>query len=100
GSPLITGSNQYLTLDHAITADGQTLVQEVNDSHMAESDSSKSARVGTRKNQDYDVLSFGARNDGITLNTNIIQAAIDFISEHGGGRLIFPPGRYVSGSIY
>ena len=50
--------------------------------------------------KDYDVLDFGARADGTTLNTTIIQAAIDYISTHGGGRLVFKPGVYVTGSIY
>ena len=47
--------------------------------------------------QDYDVLDFGAKNDGISLNTNVIQHAIDYISENGGGRLIFNSGVFVSG---
>jgi len=50
--------------------------------------------------KDYNILNFGAKNDGITLNTTTIQAAIDYITEHGGGRLVFEPGVYVTGSIY
>lgn len=50
--------------------------------------------------QDYDVLDFGAKNDGVSLNTNIIQHAIDYISENGGGRLVFNSGVFISGSIY
>lgn len=50
--------------------------------------------------KDYDILNFGAKNDGVTLNTNIIQSAIDYISDNGGGRLVFVPGIYVTGSIY
>lgn len=50
--------------------------------------------------KDFDVLSFGAKSDGITLNTSIIQGAIDYITENGGGRLVFEPGRYVIGTIY
>ncbi|MFT3948672.1 MAG: glycosyl hydrolase family 28 protein [Agriterribacter sp.] len=49
---------------------------------------------------DYNVVDFGARPDGIALNTNIIQGAIDFITTHGGGRLVFNKGTYLSGSIY
>ena len=43
---------------------------------------------------------FGAKADGLTLNTMAIQSAIDTASEHGGGRVIVGPGRYVTGSIY
>lgn len=50
--------------------------------------------------RDYDVTGFGAINDGITLNTNIIQAAIDYINENGGGRLVFDSGVYITGTIY
>ena len=52
------------------------------------------------KAKDYRVTDFGAKADGTTLNTNIIQHAIDHISSHGGGTLIFGPGRYLTGTIY
>ncbi|SHF97680.1 Polygalacturonase [Mariniphaga anaerophila] len=50
--------------------------------------------------KDYFVSDFGAKADGTTLNTRTIQSAINFISEKGGGRLIFQVGNYVTGSIY
>ncbi len=50
--------------------------------------------------KDYKVKDFGAKADGITINTRIIQKAIDYIHENGGGRLIFEAGNYVTGSIY
>ena len=50
--------------------------------------------------KDYLATDFGAVGDGTTLNTASIQAAIDFISSNGGGRLVFTPGEYVSGTIY
>ncbi len=50
--------------------------------------------------KDYRVDDFGAVPDGVTLNTRIIQYAVDKIHEEGGGRLIFPLGRYVSGTIH
>lgn len=50
--------------------------------------------------KDYDAQSFGAKNNGTTLNTAIIQGAIDFITENGGGRLVFDSGVYITGSVY
>lgn len=50
--------------------------------------------------KDYNAKDFGARNDGVTLNSTIVQAAIDYISENGGGRLVFDSGVYIMGSVY
>lgn len=49
--------------------------------------------------KDYNASIFGIKSDGITLNTGSIQRAIDFISEEGGGRLMFYVGRYLTGTI-
>ena len=50
--------------------------------------------------KDYTVSSFGAKADGVTINTCTIQKAIDYISENGGGRLVFEAGNWVTGTIY
>jgi polygalacturonase len=50
--------------------------------------------------KEYKISDFGAKADGITLNTCTIQKAINYISENGGGRLVFEAGNYVTGSIY
>ena len=50
--------------------------------------------------KDYNVSDFGAKADGTTVNTRTIQRAIDYVSENGGGRLVFQVGNYVTGSIY
>ena len=49
--------------------------------------------------KDYKASLFGAKSDGITLNTSSIQHAVDFISGNGGGRLVFYVGRYLTGSV-
>jgi hypothetical protein len=49
---------------------------------------------------DYNIREFGAVGDGIFQNSRIIQHAIDYVHAHGGGRLVFYPGTYVTGSIY
>lgn len=54
----------------------------------------------TASARDYNVTDFGAKADGTTLNTNIIQHAIDYVSAQGGGTVVFTPGRYLTGTIY
>ena len=49
---------------------------------------------------DYNASMFGIKSNGTTLNTRSIQKAIDFISEKGGGRLVFYVGRYLTGTIH
>jgi len=48
---------------------------------------------------DVDITRFGAVGDGKTLNTAFIQKAIDACNKSGGGRVVFPAGRYLSGTI-
>jgi polygalacturonase len=47
----------------------------------------------------FDITSFGAKGDGITLNTLAIQAAIDSLASLGGGTVIIPEGRFLSGCL-
>ncbi|MCL1850611.1 MAG: glycosyl hydrolase family 28 protein [Bacteroidetes bacterium] len=53
-----------------------------------------------QEQKDYKASLWDIRSDGQTLNTNSIQKAIDYISENGGGRLVFYVGRYLTGTIY
>lgn len=48
----------------------------------------------------YNVLEHGVRPDGKTLNTRTIQAVIDQATENGGGVVYFPPGRYLTGTVF
>jgi polygalacturonase len=50
--------------------------------------------------EDYDVRDFGATADGVSVNSRVIQHAIDYVNSHGGGRLVFGAGTYVTGSFY
>jgi len=50
-------------------------------------------------NKKYIVTNYGAVNDGKTLNTQAIQKAIDEASQNGGGLVVFPKGKYLTGSI-
>ena len=42
----------------------------------------------------YNVRDFGAVGDGVADDTAAIQRAIDYITEHNGGTLFFPIGKY------
>ncbi len=48
----------------------------------------------------FRVQDFGAVADGATLNTAAIQKAIDTCSASGGGSVLFPPGAYLSGTLF
>ncbi|MFV0289554.1 MAG: glycoside hydrolase family 28 protein [Mangrovibacterium sp.] len=48
----------------------------------------------------YDVTKHGVQKDSTIVQTNVIQAIIDEISENGGGELCFPEGTYLSGSLF
>ena len=51
--------------------------------------------------KDYNVLDFGAKADGTTLDTQAVQQAIDLCSKDGGGQVLIPSGKVVLiGTIY
>ncbi len=47
----------------------------------------------------FKVLDYAAVNDGETLTTKQLQAAIDACAESGGGEVVVPPGRYLTGTL-
>jgi hypothetical protein len=47
----------------------------------------------------YNIVQYGAIADGKTLNTKAIQSAIDAANAAKGGKVIFPKGRFLTGSI-
>ena len=50
--------------------------------------------------KDQSIIKYGALADGITNNALAIQQAIDKVSAAGGGRVIIPPGNYMTGAIF
>ena len=60
--------------------------------------------VGAKNSPDgkkvFNANKFGAKNDGKTLNTKAIQAAIDACWKKGGGVVTFDTGSYLTGSLF
>jgi hypothetical protein len=52
--------------------------------------------IGT---QTFDVTSYGAVGDGKTIDTTMLQAALDAASTAGGGTVLVPSGTFLSGPI-
>lgn len=49
--------------------------------------------------KDVDITAFGAVGDGKTKNTEMIQKAIDACHGSGGGKVTFPAGTFLSGTV-
>ena len=47
----------------------------------------------------YNIINYGAKPDGITNNTAAIQSAVDDCHNHGGGKIVVPTGKFVTGTI-
>lgn len=47
----------------------------------------------------YNIVEYGAVNNGITSNTSAIQKAINECSKNGGGLVLVPQGNFVTGSV-
>src|SRR5688572_5390487 len=56
-----------------------------------------SSRMSPRE---FVVTRFGAVGDGIASDTRALQRAIDACAEAGGGVVVVPKGRFLSGSIF
>ncbi|MEO8852239.1 MAG: glycosyl hydrolase family 28 protein, partial [Ginsengibacter sp.] len=50
--------------------------------------------------KDYPANFFGINGNSNILNTRSIQFGIDYISDNGGGRLVFDAGVYLTGAIH
>lgn len=47
----------------------------------------------------YNVRAFGAKGDGVTLDTTAVQAAIDACNRDGGGTVLVPAGVFLIGTV-
>ena len=48
----------------------------------------------------YNILDFGAVGDGSTLAMAAIQSAVDACSHAGGGTVLIPAGKFVTGALF
>lgn len=48
----------------------------------------------------FNIREYGAAGDGKTLDTPAIQKAIDACDNAGGGQVLLPPGKYLSGTVH
>ena len=55
-----------------------------------------SAKAGDLK---VDVRDYGASGDGVTLDTEALNAAVSYCSENGGGTVCVPPGTFLTGTV-
>src|SRR5688572_15252956 len=51
------------------------------------------------KKDSFNILKYGGKPDGVTLNTKSINAAIDACNKKGGGVVVIPPGLWLSGPV-
>lgn len=60
----------------------------------------KQIKAPVFKNKDYAITAFGARGDGLTKNTEAFKKAIEACNKAGGGRVVVPAGRFLTGPLY
>jgi polygalacturonase len=58
------------------------------------------APAGDDGGHTFDVREYGAQGDGATLDTEAVNRAIAACGEAGSGQVLFPPGRYLCGTIH
>lgn len=57
------------------------------------------AACSTKQKNAFDITDYGAVGDSVTLNTASIQKAIDACAKKGGGMLVFPAGKFTTGTL-
>jgi len=63
-------------------------------------DIANKVKAPTFANRVFDITTFGAKADGSTLDTAAIARAIAACAKAGGGRVLVPPGTFLTGAIH
>src|SRR5690349_7812914 len=58
-----------------------------------------SVDANTKGTRIYNIRDFGAKGDGVTLDTAALQAAIDACNRDQGGTVLVPAGVFVIGTV-
>jgi glycosyl hydrolase family 28 len=66
---------------------------------VAAAEAATPAAVGSAGARVYDVRSFGAKGDGVTLDTAAVQAAVDAAHKDAGGVVLVPAGDFLVGTL-
>lgn len=59
-----------------------------------------SVKVFIYPKKDFSIVDYGAVSGGKTINTQAIAQAIEACSKAGGGRVIIPPGEWLTGPVH
>lgn len=51
------------------------------------------------QNSTYNILDYGAKGDGKTMNTKAINNAVEKCNSKGGGTVLIPSGKFVTGTV-
>ncbi|MDQ6763730.1 MAG: hypothetical protein M3015_14030 [Bacteroidota bacterium] len=51
------------------------------------------------RKESFNIVNFGGKADGVTLNTKSINDAISICNKKGGGGVVIPPGIWLTGPV-
>lgn len=60
----------------------------------------KSVKVPNFPEATFNIMAYGANPDGVSYNTDAFKKAIAACAENGGGKVLVPKGKYLTGAIH
>lgn len=83
-----------------ISCDDNKVVSQVNDPWVNMQKIIDSLEESTFQDRTFNVVDFGAVSDGVTYNTYVFDNAIAECTNNGGGTVLVPKGKYLTGPIH